>query len=406
MQRRQRHATPGSGGEPAGDRTGRRPGRCSTARASSSCASRPTAGASTRSCTSAATARAAAAADGTSAPRASSSTTSSPKVRAGVWRKRQPPPPVPKRGVPTFHEYASDWLAGQARRRPRRPADLAQHRAGLPLAAVPTTCCHSSANTASTRSTPSCASRSRPTRSRRPPSCGARSRPAPSSRTARAGAVRPLSPAMIRKLTACLTTILDEAVDDGHLERNPARSRRMRVKVPKPPRTFLEMDELVALTDAAGEQDAELARPKLPAKPAPGSTAAKVAERWLAGKRAFEIADELGLAKRDRHLPPAPHAGRRRPATTSAAARSSPPSAAPGCASASCATSASATCACTPRAARTSASPTPRPKPASATSRSAPTCSKRSSVTSTGCAAPDSPRTPTPTCSPTAAADG
>ena len=46
---------------------------------------------------------------------------------------------------------------------------------------------------------------------------------------------------MIRKLTACLTTILDEAVDDGHLERNPARSRRMRVKVPKPARTFLEM---------------------------------------------------------------------------------------------------------------------------------------------------------------------
>jgi hypothetical protein len=110
-------------------------------------------------------------------------------------------------------------------------------------------------------------------------------------------AVRPLSPAMIRKLTACLTTILDEAVDDGHLERNPARSRRMRVKVPKPARTFLEMDELVALTDAAGEQDAQLARPKLPAKPAPGSTAARVAERWLAGKRAFEIADELGLAR-------------------------------------------------------------------------------------------------------------
>jgi integrase len=102
---------------------------------------------------------------------------------------------------------------------------------------------------------------------------------------------------MIRKLTACLTTILEEAVDDGHLERNPARSRRMRVRVSKPARTFLEMDELVALTDAAGEQDAKFARPKLPVKPAPGSTAAKVAERWLAGKRAFEISDELGLAR-------------------------------------------------------------------------------------------------------------
>jgi len=102
---------------------------------------------------------------------------------------------------------------------------------------------------------------------------------------------------MIRKLTACLTAILDEAVDDGHLERNPARSRRMRVKVPKPARTFLEMDGLVALTDAAGEQDAKFARPKLLVKPEPGSTAARVAERWLAGKRAFEISDELGLAR-------------------------------------------------------------------------------------------------------------
>jgi hypothetical protein len=55
--------------------------------------------------------------------------------------------------------------------------------------------------------------------------------------------LRPLGPASIRKLMDGLATILDEAVDDGHIERNPARGRRMRVKVPKPTRTFLEMDE-------------------------------------------------------------------------------------------------------------------------------------------------------------------
>lgn len=98
--------------------------------------------------------------------------------------------------------------------------------------------------------------------------------------------VRPLRPAMIRKLADCLATILDEAVDDGHLERNPARSRRMRIKVPKPLRTFLEMDELVALTDAAGEQDSRFARPKLEdipapprAEPSPGGFGLEVAER-------------------------------------------------------------------------------------------------------------------------------
>ena len=32
------------------------------------------------------------------------------RVRAGVWRKRNPPPPVRSERVPTFHEYASTWL--------------------------------------------------------------------------------------------------------------------------------------------------------------------------------------------------------------------------------------------------------------------------------------------------------
>jgi hypothetical protein len=66
---------------------------------------------------------------------------------------------------------------------------------------------------------------------------------------------RPLGPASIRKLITCLAAILDEAIEDGHIERNPARGARMRIRVPKPPRTFLEMDELVALIDAAADQD-------------------------------------------------------------------------------------------------------------------------------------------------------
>ena len=114
---------------------------------------------------------------------------------------------------------------------------------------------------------------------------------------------------MIRKLTACLITILDEAVDDGHLERNPARGRRMRVKVPKPSRTFLEMDELVALTDAAGEQDARFARPKLAVTPVPGSTARRSPS---AGRPACGRATSPRARPRegDGHLPPAAHARR------------------------------------------------------------------------------------------------
>jgi hypothetical protein len=85
-----------------------------------------------------------------------------------------------------------------------------------------------------------------------------------------------------------------------------ARSRRMRIKVPKPPRTFLEMDELVALTDAAGEQDARFARPKLAVTPAPASTAAKVAECWTAGLRASDIAAQLGSLQGDQRVSASP----------------------------------------------------------------------------------------------------
>ena len=65
----------------------------------------------------------------------------------------------------------------------------------------------------------------------------------------------PLGPS-IRKLVDTLAAILDDAIEDGHIDRNPARGKRMRVRVPKPQRTFLELDELAALIDAGAMQDA------------------------------------------------------------------------------------------------------------------------------------------------------
>jgi len=60
----------------------------------------------------------------------------------------------------------------------------------------------------------------------------------------------PLGPSSIRKAISCLAAIVDDAIEDGYIDRNPARGKRMRIKVPKPPRTFLELDELRALVDA------------------------------------------------------------------------------------------------------------------------------------------------------------
>jgi Phage integrase SAM-like domain len=65
---------------------------------------------------------------------------------------------------------------------------------------------------------------------------------------------RPLGASSIKKLIDTLAAILDEAIEDGHIDSNPARGRRMRVHVPKPKRSFLEIDELAAVEDAAGAQ--------------------------------------------------------------------------------------------------------------------------------------------------------
>ena len=106
----------------------------------------------------------------------------------------------------------------------------------------------------------------------------------------------PLSLASIKKILNTLASVLDEAIEDGHREDNPARSRRMQIKVPKPKRTYLEMDELAALLDAAREQDVALPTTAGTAF-AKGSTAEKVGRLAAVGKRPAQIAEELSLAK-------------------------------------------------------------------------------------------------------------
>lgn len=105
----------------------------------------------------------------------------------------------------------------------------------------------------------------------------------------------PLSPGSIRKTIDALAGILEDAVEDGYIEHNHARGKRMRVHVPKPKRTFLEIDELAALIDAASEQDIALSQ--IPAPGELGLTAAMIAQLFAQGKKPIQIAKQLGLAK-------------------------------------------------------------------------------------------------------------
>src|SRR3954468_4023790 len=49
-----------------------------------------------------------------------------------------------------------------------------------------------------------------------------------------------------------LAQVLDDRVEYGLLDANPARGRRRRMKVPKSRRTFLEPDQVIDLLDVAG----------------------------------------------------------------------------------------------------------------------------------------------------------
>ena len=69
---------------------------------------------------------------------------------------------------------------------------------------------------------------------------------------------RPLSNTSINGMLALLSQILQRAVDYGYIDRNPVKvgGRRERfLPTVKPARTFLEVDELASLLDAAGELD-------------------------------------------------------------------------------------------------------------------------------------------------------
>jgi integrase len=66
-----------------------------------------------------------------------------------------------------------------------------------------------------------------------------------------------LSNGSINKTIGRLAQILEDAVEYGHMERNPARGRRRLLKAAKPVSSWLESDQVAPLLVAAGKMDAE-----------------------------------------------------------------------------------------------------------------------------------------------------
>jgi integrase len=70
---------------------------------------------------------------------------------------------------------------------------------------------------------------------------------------------KPLSNESINKTPKTLAQVLDDAVEFGYLETNPARGKKRRLKRTKPRRTWLQLPEVQALLGAAGDHRALLA---------------------------------------------------------------------------------------------------------------------------------------------------
>jgi integrase len=217
------------------------------------------------------------------------------KVRAEVWRAPLPPTaPTPPKGMPTFHEYASSWLErkrdGAIGDRTITASTYQGYRGAL--------CNHLLPYFARYRldeiDRPLCLAFKahvvcEATELREAIAAGAEIRDRRNRRCS------PLSPSSLKRLIGVLAMVLDEAVEDELIDRNPARGKRMRVRVPKPARSFLELDELAALLEAAAAQEA---LPSFSAEELAGeSSQAQVARRTAAGRRPSDIASELGLTK-------------------------------------------------------------------------------------------------------------
>ena len=147
-------------------------------------------------------------------------------IRAGTWRPREVTTPASEE-EPTFHEFASEWL--EAKRHELRPNTVRDYEWAL--------CSHLLPHFARFRlSEITIEEVDRYKRQK-----------------ARQGR---LSAVMINKTLTRLAQVLEEAVEYGHIERNPARGRRRRLKVDHLHPIYIDTaSQIAALLDAASDRD-------------------------------------------------------------------------------------------------------------------------------------------------------
>lgn len=143
-------------------------------------------------------------------------------VRRGTWQPYEPQPVEAPTEVPTFHQFASEWLRdGEPGWRPKTISD---YRWALELHLLPYFARHRLTEITAEEVDRYKAAKLRDGK---------------------------LAPNAINKTLTRLAQILEVAVEYGHVERNAAKGKRRRVKGTEPRRSWVEPEQLPALIDAA-----------------------------------------------------------------------------------------------------------------------------------------------------------
>lgn len=145
-------------------------------------------------------------------------------VERGTWRPYEPAPVEQPVDVPTFHVFASEWLS--AREPELAPNTVKDYRWALSYHLLP---CFAGYRLSQIDAV--AVDRYKAAKAREGKLC----------------------PAQINKTLKRLSQILELAVDYGYLPRNPAASKggRRRLKEPRPQRSWVEPEQLMALLKAA-----------------------------------------------------------------------------------------------------------------------------------------------------------
>ena len=165
-------------------------------------------------------------------------------VRRGIWTPPEPPPVIEERDEPNFHAFASEYVA--ARRPELRPRSIEALEWALSVHLLP-----AFRDYRLSAITAEAIDRYRVAKVNERESIEKR-RAEALARDERFS-LRGLSNGSINKTIAVLARVLDQAVEYGWVESNPARGKRRRLKADKPRRTWLELDEVRAILDAAEE---------------------------------------------------------------------------------------------------------------------------------------------------------